>query len=94
VFKNNYNDYNIQTVPQLEVGLGVISTVKGPQLRQIEDSKCIEFIVLYTFERISRSVAQELFFFIFQIIVLSLLYPRDQFPPLPYLMTLQRHKVN
>jgi hypothetical protein len=54
----NYNYSSIQTVPQLEVGLGVISTVKGPQLRKIEDSKCLEFIVLYTFERISRLVAQ------------------------------------
>jgi hypothetical protein len=45
-------------MPQREVGLGVISTVKGPQLRKIEDSKCIEFILLYTFERISRPVVE------------------------------------
>ena len=81
-------------MPQLEVGLGVISTVKGPQLRKNDDSKCIEFIVLYTFERKSRPVAHELFFIIFQIIVLSPLYQKGQFPPPPYLMTLQRHKVN
>jgi hypothetical protein len=74
--KKNYNYSNIQIVPQLEVELEVISTVKGSQLRKIENSKCIEFIVLYTFKRMSRPVAQELFFIVFQILVLTPLYPR------------------
>jgi hypothetical protein len=58
MLKKIYNYSSIQAVPQLEVGLGMVSTDKRPQLRKIEDSKCIEFIVLYTFERISRPVAQ------------------------------------
>jgi hypothetical protein len=48
-----------------------------------EDLKCIEFIVLFTFERISRPVAQELFFIIFQIIVLSPLISERSVSPTP-----------